>query len=950
YTVTDNNTGCATTVNYTITVNPLPTVAAIAGTGEVCVDGTRTLTNATTGGTWSSATPAVATISASGVVTGKTSGTSVISYTVTDNNTGCATTVNYTITVNAKPLAPTFVATNGLNSGTITVDIISGVTGYSIDGANFQTSNIFSNLAPGNYTITVKNASGCTNSAPATIRPAGTADSDLTPLNTAVKTNVLTNDGTSGAGATVTATDGTNGSTIVNIDGSVTYTPNPGFVGTDTYNYTITKNGITSNPITVTITVYSASVSLTKKAINTSTVTKVGDIINYTIEVSNTGTSALNNIVVKDAGADAGSISPANITTLAGGAKATVTAKHTLTQSEVDAGSFSNQASAKGKDPLGNDVEDEKSDDPETSTPNDPTVVTIISTPKIALVKTGIISSDGNTINYSFVIKNIGNVTLNSIILTDTKLSLNRTLTGISLAPGKDRTETATYTITQADKDAGKVTNSADVNAEDPSGTKTTDKSGTDGYNDTPTETIVPANPKITLVKTAVRNASQVVYTFTIKNTGNVTLTNIRLTDEKLGLNSQAVAVPIGGLLPGNTVTTTANYTLTQADVTNGTVSNTATIKGNTPSSTEISDKSGTTEANDSPTVLTLPAPPMANNDNTVTPPNTSINIAVLDNDTKGGSNLVPSTLVIVQQPQHGTLSIDPATGRVIYTPNANYQGTDSFTYTIKDANGFVSNIATVTIEVKDVPKIGLAKALISSIKTTNGSYDITYRFTVGNYGSAPFKNVSIKDDLRQTFSGTSFQVKKVRTLGTLNVNTAFNGTTDIELLQNGNSLGINQTQQIELVVNVSLMSITKTTYNNKATAEGESVTGLKTTDESTNGLKPDPNNDGNVSPAEPTPIDLEKPKEFIPGGFSPNGDGVNDVFVIENNGFKRLYLEVFNRWGNRVYRSNDYKNDWDGRCTEGISIGQQLPEGTYFYIVILDGKEKHVGNITLKR
>ncbi|SOD13388.1 hypothetical protein SAMN06297358_1218, partial [Pedobacter xixiisoli] len=103
YTVTDNNTGCATTVNYTITVNPLPTVAAIAGTGEVCVDGTRTLTNATTGGTWSSATPAVATISASGVVTGKTSGTSVISYTVTDNNTGCATTVNYTITVNPLP-------------------------------------------------------------------------------------------------------------------------------------------------------------------------------------------------------------------------------------------------------------------------------------------------------------------------------------------------------------------------------------------------------------------------------------------------------------------------------------------------------------------------------------------------------------------------------------------------------------------------------------------------------------------------------------------------------------------------------------------------------------------------------------------------------------------------------------------------------------------------------
>ncbi len=460
----------------------------------------------------------------------------------------------------------------------------------------------------------------------------------------------------------------------------------------------------------------------------------------------------------------------------------------------------------------------------------------------------------------------------------------------------------------------------------------------------------MPANPKITLVKSAVRNGTLVTYTFIIKNTGNVTLNNINLTDAKLGLSNLAVTVPVGGLLPGASVSTTANYTLTQLDIIAGSISNTATVKATTPASTEINDVSGTTEANDTPTVLALPAPPTANNDNATTPPNVPITINILDNDTKGGANLVPNTLIIIQQPQHGTLSIDPATGRVIYTPNANYQGTDSFTYTIKDANGFVSNVATVIVNVKDVPKIGLAKAFVNAVKTTNGSYDITYRFTVGNYGSAPFKNVSIKDDLRQAFNGAVFQVRNIRSLGSLNVNTAFNGTTDIEMLQPGNTLAIGQLQQIELVVNVTLTSGTKTTYYNKAIAEGESVTGLKATDESTDGLKPDPKNDGDVSPANPTPIDLQRPKEFIPGGFSPNGDGTNDTFVIENIGFKRLSLEVFNRWGNRVYRSNDYKNDWDGRCTEGVSIGQDLPEGTYFYIVILDGKEKYVGNITLKR
>ncbi|RYD96448.1 MAG: tandem-95 repeat protein, partial [Sphingobacteriales bacterium] len=420
YTVTDATTGCATTVNYTITVNARPVVAAIAGTGDVCVDGTRTLTNTTANGVWSSASTNIATISTTGVVTGIASGTSIISYTVTDATTGCATTVNYTITVNARPNTSTFVVTNGINSGTITVDIVNGVTGYSIDGTTFQTSNIFSNLAPGNYTITVKNASGCTSTGTATIKPAGTADSDITPINTGVTTKVTTNDGTSGTGADVTATNGTNGTTTVNADGSVKYTPNAGFVGTDTYTYTITKNGITSDPITVTITIYNATLSLTKKADNATLITKAGDIISYTIEVENTGTSTLTNIAVSDAGADAGSISPANISTLAAGSKATVTAKHTLLQSEVDAGSFSNQASGKGKDPLGNDVEDVKSDDPGTATPNDPTIVNITATPKITLVKTGTLSSDGNTISYSFLITNTGNVTLNNPILTDT--------------------------------------------------------------------------------------------------------------------------------------------------------------------------------------------------------------------------------------------------------------------------------------------------------------------------------------------------------------------------------------------------------------------------------------------------------------------------------------------------------------------------------------------------
>ena len=64
--------------------------------------------------------------------------------------------------------------------------------------------------------------------------------------------------------------------------------------------------------------------------------------------------------------------------------------------------------------------------------------------------------------------------------------------------------------------------------------------------------------------------------------------------------------------------------------------------------------------------------------------------------------------------------------------------------------------------------------------------------------------------------------------------------------------------------------------------------------------------------------------------GFSPNGDGVNDVFYIEGlEAYPNAQLTVFNRWGNQVYRSDSYKNDWTG-----LWEGKLLPDGTYFYVL----------------
>ena len=91
----------------------------------------------------------------------------------------------------------------------------------------------------------------------------------------------------------------------------------------------------------------------------------------------------------------------------------------------------------------------------------------------------------------------------------------------------------------------------------------------------------------------------------------------------------------------------------------------------------------------------------------------------------------------------------------------------------------------------------------------------------------------------------------------------------------------------------------------------------------------------------------------LIPEGFSPNGDGVNDYFVIEGiENYEEVDIIILNRWGNKVYESKGYQNDWDGTNKFGVSVGQeQLPVSTYFYIVDLGEGEKPLkGYIYLNR
>jgi Ca2+-binding RTX toxin-like protein len=101
---------------------------------------------------------------------------------------------------------------------------------------------------------------------------------------------------------------------------------------------------------------------------------------------------------------------------------------------------------------------------------------------------------------------------------------------------------------------------------------------------------------------------------------------------------------------------------------------------------------------------ITLAAPsgdaPVTRNDDASTVKNVSTVIDVLANDTDADGTLNPATVNIVDGPDHGTLSIDDLTGEITYTPTVGYVGADSFTYTVNDDEDWVSNAATVDIDV----------------------------------------------------------------------------------------------------------------------------------------------------------------------------------------------------------------------------------------------------------
>ncbi len=183
-----------------------------------------------------------------------------------------------------------------------------------------------------------------------------------------------------------------------------------------------------------------------------------------------------------------------------------------------------------------------------------------------------------------------------------------------------------------------------------------------------------------------------------------------------------------------------------------------------------------------------------------------------------------------------------------------------------------------------------------------------------------------------------AFSVSSVTATGNLKVDASFDGVTNTSLVLKTSTLAPNVTDTVTLVLNVKISSKEQYFYNTavvEGVLNGYNQTQYLFKNRSVNGFAPPLAGAQQV----PTPLVLTEAKYIMPHGFSPNGDGVNDYFIIGNLGLSKAAVWIFDRNGVYVYKNLNYKNDWDGTNNQNVGGGlsnQKIADGTYFYKVVI--------------
>ncbi|HTB05993.1 MAG TPA: gliding motility-associated C-terminal domain-containing protein, partial [Bacteroidia bacterium] len=88
----------------------------------------------------------------------------------------------------------------------------------------------------------------------------------------------------------------------------------------------------------------------------------------------------------------------------------------------------------------------------------------------------------------------------------------------------------------------------------------------------------------------------------------------------------------------------------------------------------------------------------------------------------------------------------------------------------------------------------------------------------------------------------------------------------------------------------------------------------------------------------------------YIPNAFSPNGDGVNDIFTAKGTYVCEFQMYIFDRWGMQLFYTEDMNRGWDGTVNGGQNVEQ---EDTYVYLIyavdcIEHKKHSYIGKVSI--
>ena len=480
-----------------------------------------------------------------------------------------------------------------------------------------------------------------------------------------------------------------------------------------------------------------------------------GDVVNYTLTATNDGNVTLTTVIENDPTLTL-DCTPSQPATLAPGDVLVCTGTRVLTQADIDSGHADNLADVSGVDPNGNTVGD-----------TDNSSVPLGQEPHVTLVKDATLdmtqagppdrADAGDVVNYTLTATNDGNVTLTTVVENDPTLALDCTPSQpATLAPGDVLVCTGTRVLTQADIDSGQADNLADVSGVDPNG-KTVSDTGS-------ASVPLAGTPSLTLVKQAIESSYSAVdtvlhYTYAVENTGNVSLAGrVSVSDDKATDESCPDLTTVGNndssFDPGETVTCTASYTVTQDDLNAGSVTNTASAHAG---GTESNEDSATVDAVQAPALTLAKQATEAGYDAvgdvlhyTYTVQNTgNVSLAgpVTVSDDKAADESCPDLTTVGNKDS----SFDP--GETV-TCTATYTVTqddlDAGFVTNKasaQAGGTTSNEDDATVTAGQQPQIEITKSSDATAATTVGD-TVTFTFLVANVGNVTITSYTLSDPL----------------------------------------------------------------------------------------------------------------------------------------------------------------------------------------------------------